>query len=63
MLKGEKMTLEVTRKFLLWCTLINYGVLLVWFLVSCSPTIGFCASMADGFTCPMTSLTFFTTPE
>ena len=27
------MTLEVTRNFLLWCTVINYGVLLVWFLV------------------------------
>jgi hypothetical protein len=27
------MTIEVTRNFLLWCTVINYGVLLVWFLV------------------------------
>jgi Family of unknown function (DUF6868) len=27
------MTIEVTRAFLLWCTVINYGVLLVWFLV------------------------------
>lgn len=27
------MTLEVTRSFLLWCTIINYGVLLVWFLI------------------------------
>jgi Na+/melibiose symporter-like transporter len=27
------MTIEVTRTFLLWCTVINYGVLLVWFLV------------------------------
>ena len=27
------MTIEVTRSFLLWCTVINYGVLLVWFLV------------------------------
>jgi hypothetical protein len=26
------MTIEVTRSFLLWCTVINYGVLLVWFL-------------------------------
>jgi hypothetical protein len=26
------MTIEVTRHFLLWCTVINYGVLLVWFL-------------------------------
>jgi hypothetical protein len=27
------MTIEVARIFLLWCTVINYGVLLVWFLV------------------------------
>jgi hypothetical protein len=27
------MTIEVTRAFLFWCTVINYGVLLVWFLV------------------------------
>ena len=27
------MTIEVTRTFLLWCTLANYGILLVWFLV------------------------------
>lgn len=27
------MTIEVTRNFLLWCTVIDYGVLLVWFLV------------------------------
>jgi hypothetical protein len=27
------MTIEVTRTFFLWCTVINYGVLLVWFLV------------------------------
>ena len=27
------MSLEVLRNFLLWCTVINYGVLLLWFLV------------------------------
>jgi hypothetical protein len=27
------MSLEVTRNFLLWCTVINYGFLLSWFLV------------------------------
>ncbi len=26
------MSVEVIRHFLLWCTVINYGVLLVWFL-------------------------------
>jgi len=27
------MSIEVARHFLLWCTIINYGILLVWFLV------------------------------
>jgi hypothetical protein len=27
------MNIEMTRDFLLWCTAINYGILLVWFLV------------------------------
>lgn len=27
------MSIEATRNFLLWCTVINYGVLLVWFLL------------------------------
>src|SRR6516164_92649 len=27
------MTIEVVRRALLWCTVINYGILLVWFLV------------------------------
>jgi hypothetical protein len=27
------MTIEVVRHFLLLCTVINYGVMLVWFLV------------------------------
>ena len=27
------MTIDFARNFLLWCTVINYGVLLVWFLV------------------------------
>lgn len=26
------MTIEVARKALLWCTVINYGILLIWFL-------------------------------
>jgi len=26
------MSIEVMRAFLLWCTVINYGILLVWFL-------------------------------
>lgn len=25
------MAIEVTRNVLLWCTVINYGVLLIWF--------------------------------
>jgi hypothetical protein len=27
------MTIEVLNSFLLWCTIINYGILIVWFLV------------------------------
>jgi hypothetical protein len=27
------MSTEFTRSFLLWCTVINYGILVVWFLV------------------------------
>jgi hypothetical protein len=27
------MTIETARAFLLWCTAINYGVLILWFVV------------------------------
>lgn len=27
------MSLEALRTFLLWCTVINYGILLLWFLL------------------------------
>jgi len=27
------MSIELTRRLLLWCTVINYGVLLIWFVV------------------------------
>jgi hypothetical protein len=30
--REKQMTIEVARHFLLWCTVINYGVLLAWFL-------------------------------
>ncbi len=56
------MTIEVTRTFLLWCTVIDYGVLVVWFLVFVLRTIGFRVSMADGFACPVNSSTPFITP-
>lgn len=29
------MGMETIRDFLLWCTVINYGVLFVWFLFIC----------------------------
>lgn len=29
----EEMSIDVTRDFFLWCTVINYAILLVWFLV------------------------------
>ena len=31
--QAKKMSIELTRRFLLWCTIINYATLLVWFLV------------------------------
>jgi hypothetical protein len=27
------MNIEAVRRVLLWCTVINYGILLVWFLL------------------------------
>ncbi len=27
------MTIETTRTFLLWCTILNYAILIYWFLV------------------------------
>jgi Family of unknown function (DUF6868) len=29
----NNMSIELTRSFFLWCTVINYGILLLWFLV------------------------------
>jgi hypothetical protein len=26
------MNIELTREFLLWCTIINFGILMVWWL-------------------------------
>jgi hypothetical protein len=31
--RKKKMSIELTRSLLLWCTVINYAILLVWFLV------------------------------
>jgi hypothetical protein len=30
---SNSMNIEVIRQFFLWCTVINYAVLLVWFLL------------------------------
>jgi len=27
------MSIDVIRRFFLWCAIINYGILLVWFLI------------------------------
>jgi hypothetical protein len=32
MRKEDKMTIDVARHVLLWCTVMNYGILLAWFL-------------------------------
>jgi hypothetical protein len=45
------MTDEGIRHFLLWCTVINYGILLVWFLVFVSRTKRCIAFTADGSNC------------
>jgi hypothetical protein len=29
--KEEKMTIDVARRFLMWCTIVDYGILSVWF--------------------------------
>jgi len=31
------MTIQILREALLWCTLINYGVLIIWFLLLVLP--------------------------
>ena len=31
--KEATMNIQIMRRFLLWCTIINYGILLVWFLI------------------------------
>jgi hypothetical protein len=31
------MTIQIAREALLWCTLINYGVLIIWFLLLVLP--------------------------
>jgi hypothetical protein len=55
------MNIEVVRRVLLWCTVINYGILLVWFLFLCWHTIGCISFTDDGFVFQWTSLTCFTT--
>jgi hypothetical protein len=32
MRKGKKMSIDVARHVLLWCTVLNYGILAAWFL-------------------------------
>ncbi len=55
------MTIETTRTFLLWCTVIDYAVLLVWFFVFVFAHDGFSVSMADGFASPLSNSTPSTT--
>lgn len=31
-LKGTKMNIEILRNFFMWCTIINFGILMVWWL-------------------------------
>ena len=56
------MSIELARNFLLWCTVINYGILLVWFLVfTLAHDWMRGPSTAVGFVCPTSSSTPFTT--
>ena len=50
----------MTRSSLLWCTVINYAILLVWFWSPRSHMTGCGASTVDGFVCPISSSTLFT---
>jgi hypothetical protein len=34
---GSGMSVEVVREALLWCAILNYGLLLVWFLLIALP--------------------------
>jgi hypothetical protein len=56
------MTIEVTRTFFFWCTAINYGVLLVWFLVFVFAHGWIQRIHGRWFRLPVTSSTLFTTP-
>lgn len=45
------MTLDTLRETLLWCAMLNYGVLLGWFCCSPSHTSGCTGGTADGSAC------------
>ena len=56
------MSIEMARDALLWCAVINYGVLLVWFLFFILARDFMHRLMAVGFNCRDSSLTSSTTP-
>ena len=55
------MNIEVVCRVLLWCAVINYGILLVWFLFFMLAHDLMYQLYADGLTFQWTSLTCFTT--
>ena len=56
----EQMTLDVTRNVLLWCTVLDYGILLVWFLAFVFAHEAMLRIHGRWFTYPATSSTPFT---
>ncbi len=54
---NRTMSIETARDILLWCTVINDAVLLLWFLCFSLATIGFIDSTHDGFGCLLISST------
>lgn len=55
------MNIDLISYVLGWTALINYGILLLWFLFFHWHTIGFIIFMASGSPCRLSALTPFTT--
>ena len=55
------MNIETVRRVLLWCTVINYAILVVWFLAFMLAHDSLYHLHASWFIFPGSSLTCFTT--
>jgi hypothetical protein len=54
------MSIELARSFLLWCAVINYAILLLWFVVFTLAHDWMRHFHGRWFRCPMSSSTVFT---